>query len=227
MGEIHHCIKDLDGNNKFSIIRGYLNEAYHINLLNQEDFILDIQQDNIFNQVLSTFRFIGKAQTDNWETYKNEKYGFEVKIPEDWVIIEPQGDQEEFYGLIINFQTSDTETLLKQGKIIPGYSTNLSIYTESIVSGDSAENLMLESTARSGDVSLTPFFDGISRIKVGSTSVDGREAYEYLNVGHGASYAILVNNNGEFYSLSFIRTGSKERLPRIEKAVLSTFKFTQ
>lgn len=35
---------------------------------------------NVFNKILSTFKFIND-QTADWQTYKNEQYGFEVKYP--------------------------------------------------------------------------------------------------------------------------------------------------
>ncbi|TSC53631.1 MAG: Uncharacterized protein LiPW39_158 [Parcubacteria group bacterium LiPW_39] len=35
---------------------------------------------NVFNKILSTFKFIND-QTADWQTYRNEKYGFEIKYP--------------------------------------------------------------------------------------------------------------------------------------------------
>lgn len=39
---------------------------------------------DIFNQILSTFKFIPKYNISGWKTYKNEEYGFEFKYPQNW-----------------------------------------------------------------------------------------------------------------------------------------------
>ncbi len=43
---------------------------------------------SFFRQILSTFKFTEPADTSDWQTYKNEQYGFEVKYPKDWTFSE-------------------------------------------------------------------------------------------------------------------------------------------
>jgi hypothetical protein len=40
--------------------------------------------EKIFDQILSTFKFIEPIDTSNWNTYRNEEYGFEFKYPNNW-----------------------------------------------------------------------------------------------------------------------------------------------
>jgi len=41
---------------------------------------------DIFNQILSTFKFIEKNETANWKTYRNEEHGFEFNYFPEWRI---------------------------------------------------------------------------------------------------------------------------------------------
>lgn len=43
-------------------------------------------RDPTIRNVLSTIQFFEPDPTANWQTYRNEEYGFEVKYPEDWEV---------------------------------------------------------------------------------------------------------------------------------------------
>jgi len=69
-------------------------------LFSKNNKVIDIQTtfdgctdlQTIFNQMLSTFRFIEVDETANWKTYRNENYKYEVKYPPDWKLYEPYPD---------------------------------------------------------------------------------------------------------------------------------------
>lgn len=46
-----------------------------------------------FDKIISTFKFIDSTDTADWQTYRNEEYGFEVKYPVDWKINEADGEK--------------------------------------------------------------------------------------------------------------------------------------
>ncbi|MFH1029733.1 MAG: hypothetical protein V1770_00560, partial [bacterium] len=74
-----------------------------------------------FFEILSTFKFIDQEiSTENWKTYRNEEYGFELKYPSEWEIAAEnlQGD--------IYFYHKDRRN--EKGKVI-----NMMYINESII----------------------------------------------------------------------------------------------
>ena len=45
-----------------------------------------INSNRIFNQILSTFKFIEKKETEDWKTYSNKDYGISFQYPSHWKI---------------------------------------------------------------------------------------------------------------------------------------------
>ena len=56
-GVMYHCVKNKDNQNVFLIERWFLNASYSTDLPKQNDYIDGGKQEEIFNQILSTFKF--------------------------------------------------------------------------------------------------------------------------------------------------------------------------
>ena len=56
-GVIYYCVKNKDNQNVFLIERWFLNASYSTDLSKQNDYIDNEKQEEVYNQILSTFKF--------------------------------------------------------------------------------------------------------------------------------------------------------------------------
>ena len=88
------------------------NEIFNVRFFSAFPYDVDDDGLNYFEQVISTFKFIEKDQIADWQTYRNEEFGYEVEYPNE--IIEEE-DAVLFTGLI-DKDTVVVKILVKRNK---------------------------------------------------------------------------------------------------------------
>lgn len=168
-----------------------------------------------------------EIDTSEWLVYRNKKLGFEIKYPYFWILSESSNEDFEKYGRVAQFQTPDTDELIKAKKLHPSESYNLVIQYWPNMNNEYARNGSSIEQREYND--LEDFFSDtkfITKHSIGEIMVDNHKAYEVIIGGYGNNYGIMIEKNG-IYELSFDRIWDKLKLGEIEKKVIASFKFIE
>jgi len=168
-----------------------------------------------------------EIDTSNWKTYRNGKLGFEIKYPDFWILSESSNEDFEKYGRVAQFQTPDTDELIKTRKLHPSELDNLAIQYWPNMNNEYARDGSSIEQREYND--LEDFFTDtklITKHSIGEIILDNHKAYEVIIGGYGNNYGIMIEKNG-IYELSFDRVWDKSELGEIEKKIISSFKFIE
>lgn len=191
---------------------------------------IEKKQKNIIQNEEKEKRIIVKDEkfeemdVENWKTYRNNDYGFEIKYPKQWMVNEVTKKEEKKIGRIVFFETPDAKKLINEKKLHPDERFSLLIsYWEDIDSDYADGGGRIEEKEHD---SLEDFFNNNESLKqkIGEIKIGDQKAYEVIIGGMGSSYGIMLENNGIF-ELSFGRIWDKSRLTPVEKKVIKSFKF--
>jgi hypothetical protein len=155
-------------------------------------------------------------ETVNWQTYTEDKGGFEVKYPADWFKYE-----NKLCGSKIVLKSPETN----KREYPEGPSDmpctllgDIFIYVYNSVS-DLSKNKY--SSLAEYLASKEENFSQVNKVTVG-----GLDGYEAIESGFSSDYIIFVKKNEKIYKILFSGEESKESLKKTENQILSTFKFT-
>jgi hypothetical protein len=163
------------------------------------------------------------SDTFDWKTYRNEKFGFEVKYPSVFKINDKPTDS----GHIVSFMEFDEKAKNLNGQITPGYFPVISIYK-----WDDINDSDLKGGNWEGEKKYVNFQDFISDSEhtsinvIDETNIDGIKAYILSMPGEIGYEAIMFEYGSGFYRVSF-PWAQKQLDENIKKQFLSLIRLTK
>lgn len=190
-------------------------------------FVWNVQQNKkIATPTLGASTTTSTISTADWKTYTNSTFSYSLKYPSDWTLV--AGESASSYG---NNSISITS---------PASAKKISDYQKlgSKSFGPTAADIVItynETIANtygglggSQPKTLAEYIQSPGFTLASAINFAGESAYEYIAAGDISSYRVAVIKNNHLYVIQcYSNIKSKNDLSAEQKAILSTFQFTE
>ena len=168
---------------------------------------------NVFDKILSTFKFIEPVDTSTWKTYTNTKYGFEFKYPEDWEIKESTWSDTSY---VVEIEDKNHSFYIDiAGTVTPGFTVR--VLKDDF--GGNIDNFIINEKIDLSNVTekKQTVVSGISGYSVKSETPPA--AYDFIAIFYrGYVYQIMYGGSG-------YKADLEQNLKNTFEVFLPTFKF--